>query len=163
MGSTQVMPVEQQNTLAEMRLRHILAAEASQWAPEDMKLLVALKNAEAAGALGLLKNRESSLDGLVVAHKPAGSMPKKWRLTKKGYHRYLFLNAQDARGYFETKEIAAKQIFSLRDTDGRPLFSDDGLLTPEGASLYNKARRGEKAFWLLPSGEISGNRNPDKR
>lgn len=149
---------ERQNTLAEMRQRHVLSAEADQWTDADLGLLLRLRNAEASGAVGFLRRKEASLKNYAVVHKPAGALVRRMRLTREGYDRYIFLKSQMAIRYFESTGIDAKWIFLLKDTRENPLFGEGGLLTEKGDQLYGLVLEGKPAFWKTASGELLGNR-----
>lgn len=155
---TRTLTGPDQVIVAELRQRRLLSPEATRWEAEDMNLLLRLRKAEDAGALALLKRNLASLKGLAVAYKAPGSSAQRLRLTKEGYERYLFYKSQEAVQYFESRDIEAKWIFLLKDLDGRPLFNDQGLLTPEGDSLVIRALAGKPVQWKNSAGEIMSSR-----
>ncbi len=142
--------------------RRILPPDAVEWTAEDMALLLRLRKADAAGAVGYLRKRLRSLKGLIVVYKPIGSSETKLRLTREGYGRYLFFRSQEALGYFQKKDVDAKWAFSLSDLDGRLLFDANGLLTQPGEDLYNRALAGRETFWKTSGGDVLGNRPPPR-
>lgn len=153
---------ERQKSLSELWERRILAADATQWSPEDMALMLRLRNAEHSGALGLLKRRFYTLKGFTVIHKSAQG-PSEIRLTKEGYDRYLATKSQEAMTYFETKLVDAKWVFKLRDEQDRPMFDGgSGMLTESGDAVYTRATLNLPVYWKLPSGEVMGNRPPKR-
>ena len=146
--------------LAELWQRRIISPDVDQWSPQDMDLLVRIRNAEAFGAFAYLRLRLRTLRGFAVDYRPSGSSTTRLRLTKEGFVRYLSLKSQEALAYFESRDVEAKWVFKLRDLDGHRLFGEEGQLTPEGEALYSLAASGKPAYWKSPNGEISGNRRP---
>ncbi|MBI4376099.1 MAG: hypothetical protein HY549_06575 [Elusimicrobia bacterium] len=151
---------EQHNTLAEMWQRRILSPETDRWTPADFDLLLRIRRAEAAGALGVLRAKNPSLKGLAIAHRAPGKTINTWRLTQEGYELYRLALAQEALAYFQHREIGAKWAFKLRTVDDEPVFDAQGLLTPAGEELYFKLRADEPGYWKTSAGELMGNRPP---
>jgi hypothetical protein len=152
--------VERQKVLAELWQRKIISPESDHWGPEETTLLERMRSAERAGAAGFLKARLRSLKNLFVS-PPTGSSSSlgslgipRARLTREGYERYIFLKAQEARAYFERKNMDAKWVFSLRDMEGWPLFDSQGLLTEAGEALYLRVLAGQRVQWKSLSGEV---------
>jgi hypothetical protein len=152
-------------TLQDMWQRGILGPDMNQWSPEDLALLLRMRRAEAAGALGLLRRRFLTLQGLALRDHPAGESSARMRLTRAGYEKYIGIKSQEALRYFESKEVAAKWAYWLTGLDDRPLFDrSTGLLTEAGEELYSAVLAKQPAFWRLRSGEVRGNRPlPPKR
>ena len=150
---------QRQETLQDMWQRGILGTDMNQWSPEDLALLLRMRQAEAAGALALLRRHFLSLKGLVLRDRPAGGNSTRLRLSRLGYEKYLALKSQEALQYFESKEVETKWAYWLTDLDGRPLFDrGSGLLTEAGDELYSRARANRPTFWKLRTGEVRGNR-----
>jgi hypothetical protein len=144
-------------TLAEMWQRRILSMDATSWSPEDMALLKRIRGAEKLGAFPLLRKRFGTLKPYTVVHKGTT------RLTKPGYEKYLFAKTQDALRWFETREIPAKDAYQLKTEDGKPVFDGAGHLTEAGDVLYTRVLHNLPTYWVLPSGEVQGNRPPKRR
>jgi hypothetical protein len=139
--------------------RGILGSDMNQWSPEDLALLRRMRQAEAAGALGLLRRHSLSSKGLVLRDHPAGGSSIRLRLTRLGYEKYISIKSQEALRYFESRDVATKWAYWLTDLDGRPLFDrGSGLLTEAGEDVYSRARSARPAFWRLRTGEVRGNR-----
>jgi hypothetical protein len=133
--------------------------DMNQWSPEDMALLLRIRQAEASGALGLLRRHFLSSKGLVLRDHPAGKNSTRLRLTRLGYDKYISIKSQEALQYFEAKDVATKWAYWLTDIDGRPLFDrGSGLLTEAGDELYSRALDNRATFWKLRTGEVRGNR-----
>ena len=123
-----------------------------------MALLQRMRQAEAAGALGLLRRHFLSWEGLVLRDNPPGSSAMRLRLTRKGYDQYMEIKSQEALQYFESKEIATKWAYWLTDLAGQPLFDrSTGFLTEAGDRLYADALANRPTFWRLRTGEVRGN------
>lgn len=150
-------PGERRVILAEMWQRRILAADANVWSPEDLRLLNRIREVEK-DALALLRRKERSLARLVIAPKAPGARQAIPRLSKEGYHRYIFLLSQDAVEFFGRKGVDAKFVFKLKDVKGLPLFEDGGRLTETGRRIYSRGRLGMAVQWLSPTGEVMGTR-----
>ncbi len=146
--------------LEEMRRRRILAPAASAWTAEHYTDLLRAQEAEALGAISLLRSRLGSLRGLVIEEK-RGNGYRELRLTGEGYRNFLFLLSQDARTYFESKGTEAKFVFDLQDLSGRKLFNGGGDLTQAGIGVYTRVKRGEAVFWKL-EGKLNGTVRPPK-
>jgi hypothetical protein len=150
---------QRQQTLQDMWQRGILGTDMDQWSPEDQALLQRMRQAEALGALGLLRRHFLSTNGLVLRDRPAGENATRLRLTRLGYEKYITIKSQEALQYFESKEIATKWAYWLTDLTGRPLFDrGSGLLTQAGEELYSQALANRPTFWKLRTGEVRGNR-----
>ena len=146
-------------TLNDMWQRDILGTDMNQWSPQDMALLLRMRQAEAAGALGLLRRHFLSWKGLVLRDRPPGSNSTRLRLTRLGFDKYLDLKSQEALRYFERKEIETKWAYWLTDLAGRSLFDrGTGLLTEAGDDLYSRTLANQPTFWKLRTGEVRGNR-----
>ena len=146
-------------TLNDMWQRGILGTDMNQCSPQDLELLRRMRQAEAAGALGLLRRHFLSWKGLVLRDRPAGANATRLRLTRLGYAKYLELKSREALRYFELKEIETKWVYWLSDLEGRSLFDrGTGLLTEAGDELYSRALASQPTFWRLRTGEVRGNR-----
>ncbi|MCX5797020.1 MAG: hypothetical protein NTY77_16125 [Elusimicrobia bacterium] len=146
-------------TLKDMWQRGILGTDMNQWSPEDLALLLRMRQAEAAGALGLLRRHFLSLKDLILRDHPAGGSSTRLRLTRRGYERYIAIKSQESLQYFESKEVETKWAYWLADLDGRPLYDrGSGLLTEAGEELYSRALANRPTFWRLRTGEVRGNR-----
>jgi hypothetical protein len=145
--------------LNDMWQRGILGTDMNQWSPQDLELLRRMRQAEAAGALGLLRRHFLSWKGLVLRDRPAGSNSTRLRLTRLGFDKYLDLKSQEALRYFEHKEIETKWAYWLNDLEGNALFDrGTGLLTETGDELYSRTLANRPTFWRLRTGEVRGNR-----
>lgn len=146
-------------TLTDMWQRGILGTDMNQWSPQDLGLLRRMRQAEAAGALGLLRRHFLSWKGLVLRDRPPGASTSRLRLTQLGFEKYLELKSQEALIYFERKEVETKWAYFLTDLQGRALFDrGSGLLTEAGDELYSQALASRPTFWRLRTGEVRGNR-----
>lgn len=150
-------PGERRIILAEMWQRRILASDANVWSPEDFSLLSRIRAVEK-DALILLRRKERSLARLVIEQKAPGARQTVPRLSKEGYHRYIFLLSQDAVEFFGRKGVDAKFVFKLKDVQGRPLFEDGGRLTEIGERIYTRGRLGMAVSWMTHTGEVLGTR-----
>jgi hypothetical protein len=146
---------QRQEILTEMRARRILPAAANAWKPADEILLARMRQAEASGALDLLKKNLGTLQGFAIWHR-VGADRSQW-LTKAGYDKYLFFRSQQARAYFEEQDTPSRVVFQIKNIQGEELFDSTGLLTSAGEELYNRILRGEKVRWVAPSGQVMDN------
>ena len=147
--------------LAEMRARRVVAKDAASWTPEQAATLKRLRQAETMGALQFLRDHTGTLDGSAV-ELASDKGYKRLILTVEGHERFLFILSQEARQFFEAKGAEAKWVFKITALDGKRLFDDDGLLTPEGVDLYLKARRKLPVFWHSTDGRTVGTVRPPK-
>jgi len=147
--------VERQEVLIEMRARKILSTTASRWSLEDKALLARMRQAEAEGAINLLKEDLGTLRGYVIMH--GSGVDKYLWLTKIGFEKYVFFKSQRARKFFEDQDTDAKFVFELKDTQGEKLFDSKGLLTSAGDELYNRILQGGTVRWIDHSGQETSN------
>jgi hypothetical protein len=151
-----------QNTLAEMRARRIVPADAAQWTSEDAELLERMRTAESRDAVALLRRKAEYSPSFVVAYRSAGSSFAVRRLTKAGFEAWLSLRSQDAIDYFEEKGADAKWVFKLVSMEGKALFDGSGRLTPAGQRVYDRALLKLPVWWKTPVGEVFGTRPPPR-
>ncbi|MFH1725476.1 MAG: hypothetical protein ABII00_12775 [Elusimicrobiota bacterium] len=151
-----------QALLTEMRGRRIVPPDAADWTPDEYTLLLRLREAQSMGAFRLLRSKLGTLRGY-AAQVEVGAGLKEPMLTKRGYRTFLFLLAQQARGYFEGKGAEARFVFELQSLGGKPLFDGEGGLTQEGVEIYNRVRRELPAFWRYPDGTVTGSVRPPRR
>ncbi len=144
--------------LAELWQRRIVSADFTQYGEQDLALLSRMRAAERAGAIALLRRSYHGLQGLAVADKRPGDLAPRYRLTKDGFDKYLFLRSQQAIRYFQSRDVEAKWAFQLSDEDGRKLFTPDGLLSAQGEALYARVAAGLAAKWKLPDGTLQSNK-----
>ncbi len=150
---------QRQETLQDLWQRGILGADMNQWSPENLALLLRMRQAEAAGALGLLRRHFATSKGFMLRDHPAGQNSTRLRLTRRGYERYITIKSQEALWYFESKEVETKWAYWLTDLDGRRLFDrGSGLLTQAGDELYSSVLANRPTFWKMRTGEVRGNR-----
>jgi hypothetical protein len=152
--------VERQNTLAEMWQRGVIPPDRQSFTPAEREVLAEMRQSEVSGAIRYLKNR-GPIGGLVVEMRTKEG--KFARLTKAGYERWRLLRTQEALDFFQSKDIGAKDAFQLKDLEGRALFGKDGKLSPRGQTVYNLIITNTEAHWVLPNGQILGNRPPPKK
>ncbi|HNT97333.1 MAG TPA: tetratricopeptide repeat protein [Elusimicrobiales bacterium] len=137
---------------AELRAREAFPEDGSEAGAEERELLMAMREAEAGGAVDYLKGKLGRLNGLTVERTgPDGSL--RLALTRRGYEAWLAARTRDAVGFFERKGMDFRHIFALRDREGAPFFDKKGGLTRRGASAYLKALRGATS-WLLPYEDV---------
>ncbi len=157
LASERASPDERRSILGEMWQRRILAPDANDWSPEDLRLLTRIREVEPE-ALRYLRSKERSRAGLIVEQKAPGKRETRSRLTKEGYNRYLFRLSQDAVEFFGRKGVDAKFVFKLKDLEGRPLFAEGGILTEIGELIYTRGKLGMAVSWTTPSGTVMGTR-----
>jgi hypothetical protein len=88
---------------------------------------------------------------------------KRLWLTREGYDMFLFVKAQNARAYFETRGHQAKDVLLiLSNLRGERLFDADGALTQAGDEIYNRVQRAIPAYWRGRDGRIDGNARPPR-
>jgi len=146
-------------TLSEMRKRRLVPPDQEEYTADDYTQLQRVREAQALGAFKLIRQRLATLKGYAVETRGADGLPDIW-LTSEGYRKYLFLKSQTARGVFEQHGAEAKFVFKLKDTRGKALFDQRGMLTQEGDSTYNRLLRGLPAWWRYPDGRVGGNTRP---
>lgn len=135
-----------EQAMAELKERQAVDPKKVSAGPEDLKLFKDITAAERNGAVDCIKRKHPSLNGL-VRERPGVKGPK-LLLTGAGYRLYLSYLSQEAVAFFEGKSITFRDIFSLRDNSGAPLFDKAGKLTAEGAAALSLAQSGQKS-WLL--------------
>jgi len=148
---------ERRATLEELWQRRILPPDQDSWSPQDMALLLRIRRVED-DALSYLREKFGGYRPWVAKSRPGAAL--NFRLTKEGYEKYEAVLTQDAFAYFESKGADAKDVFKLKDWDGRALFDEQGRATEDGARLYLRARRKLEAFWRGPDGRVYGTRRP---
>ena len=146
--------------LEELWQRRILPPDQKMWSPDDFELLERIRRAED-DALALLRRKAGGSRPWTAKPRP-GSMAGAPRLTKEGYERYLFLLTQDAIDYFESKGAGAKDVFRLKDWDGKALFDGRGRITEAGSAVYLRAKHNREVFWRGGDGAAFGTRRPPK-
>lgn len=150
-------PDERRATLDEMWQRRILPPDQDGWSPQDLALLQKIRRNEDE-ALRFLRSKFGGYRPWIA--KPRPGVSEASRLTKEGWEKYSFLLTQDAIAYFESKGADAKDVFKLKDWEGRAVFDADGRATEDGARLYYRARAKLEAFWRGPDGRVYGTRRP---
>ena len=153
--ATEAPADERRETLEEMWQRLLLPPDQSSWAPQDYELLQKIRASEK-DAVAYLRRIPGGVRPWTAKSRSGGPA----RLTKAGYERYVFLLSQDAISYFEAKGADAKWALKLKDWNDRPMFDGAGLLTPEGAAVYRRAKYNLEVFWKSPNGDVFGTRRP---
>jgi tetratricopeptide (TPR) repeat protein len=133
-------------TLEELRERGAADNKNPSPSPEDLKLLSAIRLAERNGAVDYLRSKSALTGGLILEKQEQDHV--KLLLTLAGYRTFQGYMTRDAISLFEKKGISLRDIFTLRDLKGRPVFDPGGRLTEEGMKTYSQARTGEKT-WLM--------------
>lgn len=147
--------------IKEMRRRAIVSANTSRWTPDQYTLLLRCREAEKMGAFEFLREKLGSLRGLAVEFRaPEGY--DGLDLTVEGYRKFIFALSQEAFGYFESKGAQGQWLYKIKTIDGKRIFTDDGMLTHEGVTVYLKTKRKIPAFWKFPNGRIVGTTRPPK-
>ncbi|OIO04557.1 MAG: hypothetical protein AUJ52_15245 [Elusimicrobia bacterium CG1_02_63_36] len=147
--------------ITEMRRRLVVPADSSRWTPDQYTALMRCREAEKMGAFAYLRQKLGSLRGLAVEFR-AGNGYKGLDLTTVGYRKFVFVLSQEAFQYFESKGAEGQWVYKIRTVDGKRIFTDDGMLTHEGVTVYLKVRRRIPAFWKFPNGRIVGTTRPPK-
>ena len=114
--------------------------------PEDLKLLSAIHRAERNGAVDYLRVKTVYTNGLILEKQEKHGV--RLMLTLAGFKSYQGYLTRDAIIFFEKKGITLRDIFTLRDLKGLPIFDPGGRLTMEGMQAYWLAVTGEKT-WLM--------------
>ena len=146
--------------LDEMRLRRVIGAGQAEWNAEEYTLLLRVREAQSLGAFSLLREKLATLKGFAARSRSGGE--ERLYLTVEGYRRCRFLKSQGARAYFESRGVAAREVFALRDMAGKTVFDGSGQLTQEGDELYNRVQRKLPALWKLEDGALGGNVRPPR-
>lgn len=146
--------------LSEMRERRVIGAEQTEWNAEEYTLLLRVREAQSLEAFSLLREKLATLKGFAARSTTGGE--ERLLLTVEGYRRCRFLRSQGARAYFESRGVAAREAFSLRDMAGKPVFDESGRLSQEGEELYNRVQRKLPALWKLSDGSVGGNVRPPR-
>ena len=128
---------------------------ARRWSKEDEALLARVRQAQALGAIDLLKEDVGSLQGYTVLYKIDGERIR--LLTKAGYEKYAFFRSQRARKYFEDEGLDTRSAFELKTIQGERLFDAQGMLTMAGDDLYNRILQKQTVRWLDPFGQEMSN------
>ena len=127
--------------------------------PEDVKLLKAIRLAERNGAVDYLRAKTSYTKGSIVEKQEPDHV--RLMLTLAGFKNYQSYLTRDAVSFFEKKNISLRDIFTLRDLAGRPLFDKGGRLTQEGMQAYWNGGTGVKS-WLMRYETVSKSPEDDK-
>ncbi len=133
--------------LAEMKHRRAVEPERTILSSDEISMLYHMRSAEENGAVDFIKTKLRSLSGYVVERNFPDGRLKLW-LTPAGLQAYIKYSAQDAIRVFEERGTAVKDIFGLRDREGRPLFDPSGHLTLEGEIVYYEGLKGVKKWFL---------------
>lgn len=133
--------------------RHVIKPGETQITDEQRDLFFHIHQAEQRRGPDYLKNKVQPLppDYIITLYKD--SPLERQILTYSGYQSVQKNMAKDAVAAFESKGVPAKDIFSLRDTKGKPVFDKNGYLTDEGFYAYTHTLAGKKAF-LLPHEDV---------
>ncbi len=132
--------------LDELRSRGAADERKTSAGPDDIKLLLALRRAERSGAVDYLRSKTAYIAGLIMEKQENDHT--RLMLTQAGFRSYQNYLSRDAVGFFEKKAITLRDVFTLRDLRGLPLFEPGGRLTEEGMQAYRAALTGEKT-WLM--------------
>ncbi|HBB67486.1 MAG: hypothetical protein A2X28_05400 [Elusimicrobia bacterium GWA2_56_46] len=127
--------------------------------PEDVNLLKAIRLAERNGAVDYLRAKTSYTKGSIVEKQEPDHV--RLILTLAGFKNYRNYLTRDAVNFFEKKNIPLRDIFTLRDLAGRPLFDKGGHLTQEGMRAYWNGGTGVKS-WLMRYETVSNSPEDDK-
>ena len=132
--------------LEELRARGAADEGKLAASPDDLKLLKIMRLAERNGAVDYLRSKTAYTSGLILEKLEQEQV--RLSLTLLGYKSYQNYLSRDAVAFFEKKGIDLRDIFTLRDLRGLPLFGTGGRLTDEGMRAYWQAQTGEKS-WLM--------------
>ncbi|PCI40142.1 MAG: hypothetical protein COB53_02070 [Elusimicrobia bacterium] len=154
-------PPPKDTVIREMRRRGIVPTDSARWTPDQYTLLLRCREAEKMGVFKFLRDKIGSLRGLAVEFQTEQGY-EGLDLTARGYRKFIFVLSQEAFQYFESKGAEGQWVYQLKTLDRKRIFTDDGILTDKGVTLYLKVRRKIPAFWKFPSGRIVGTTRPPK-
>jgi hypothetical protein len=154
----EAMPAET-GLVKEMRRRLIIPSDSSRWTPNQYTTLLRLREAEKMGAFSYLRKKLGTLRGLATEFRAEGGY-KGLDLTMAGYRKFIKVLSAEAFEYFESKGALGRWVYKIKTVDGKRVFTDDGVLTEDGITLYLKTRRKMPAFWKFPNGRIVGTTRP---
>ena len=136
--------------LEALKDRNIIDPDAETFTQEDIALLKKILKAERGSGIDYLslKFGVTLPEGSIFERNPNTFYARKV-MTLSGYNLLIEKLSSDAKQYFISKNIAIADLFLLTDFNGKPIFSENGLLTDEGLMVYNKSLKGKKTY-LLP-------------
>ncbi len=133
-----------------LKERRAIAVETPLLSAENKKLFEAIHASELKGDIEFLlaKRPTASEDLVIFKNKDTSSF--RAMFTLDGFILAQQLIAKDAYDNFLTiPNVSPGNVFYLRSLDGKPLFTKEGLLTPEGRFAHEQQLNGKKAF-LFP-------------
>lgn len=132
--------------LAELKERRVVDPSETELSEDDIAKAKNMRAAEKRGAIEYLKGRTMVMSGFTVSRQADGGV--KLLLTGAGFNAYHSYITRDAIKLFETKGVTLRDMFSLKDLKGKPIFDPGGKLTSTGITAYWQAEDGAKS-WLL--------------
>lgn len=149
--------------LTALKQRYAIKPEVTELTDKDRELFAKIHQAEQRLGVEYLKNKYGAAhtkDYIVTLNKDndfARDM-----LTLNGYNALQKSMGQDAVAVFQKLNVPIQDVFSLRDKQGRPLFTQDSTLTEEGFYVYTQALKGKKEY-LLPNQAVPLTQNEIKQ
>lgn len=139
--------------LTALQQRYAPTSETSKVTEQERDLFFHIHQAEQRRGTDYLKNKIQPLppDYIVTLYKDTPI--EREILTYSGYQTLQKHLGQDALSAFQKAGISAKDVFTLRDLKGKPIFDKNGYLTDEGFYAYTGSLTGKKSF-LLPNEDV---------
>lgn len=139
--------------LAALKQRYALSPSATEISLEDRELFSNIHQAEQRMGVSYLKNKYPKLPSEYVVVLNKDTDFEREILTLEGYKALRKQIGQDAIAVFQKVGVPIKDVFSLRDMKGNPVFAEDGTLTESGYLAYTAALKNQKKF-LLPKEDV---------
>lgn len=136
--------------LTALKQRHAVKPEVTELTEKNRELFTKIHQAEQRMGVDYLKNKYGThtQDFIVTLNKDTDFARE--MLTLNGYNTLQKNIGQDAVAVFLKLKIPVKEVFLLRDKQGKPVFTQDSTLTEEGFHVYTQALQGHKEY-LLPN------------
>ena len=136
--------------LEALKDRNIIDPDSEDFSEDDITLLKKILKAERGSAIDYLSLKFGITlpEGVIFESNPNTFYARKM-LTLSGYKLLIEKLSSDAKEFFMSKDITVSDLFALNDLNGKPIFTEEGLLTDEGLMAYNKSLKGKKSY-LLP-------------
>ncbi len=151
-----------EEVLSALKQRYAALPEKTRLSEGDRELFINIHDAEQRGGITYLKSKYKPLPADYVVTLFKGTDFAREVLTVSGYNALRKAVGQDAVAVFQQMKVPVKDVFDLRDMQGKKVFLADSTLSNEGFYVYNEALQGRKEF-LLPGQPLPPSRDDLKK
>ncbi len=136
-----------------LKQRYAIAPETTKLTDKDRELFRQIHSAEQRRGVEYLKHKYPKFPPEYTITLNKDTDFAREILSYSGYQALQSGLGQDAVNAFQKMNVPLKDVFSLRDKTGQPVFDENSFLTEAGIPVYSEALKGKKAF-LLPNEDV---------